>query len=83
MNAVEFANVVRRTEHIESPSTGDFDAPRPPAPGKPRDARLRYAMLAGLALLSAWFVFTIASSISDIETELDSIRANVVLPLRK
>lgn len=80
MNPVEFTDVVRRAEDVQSASLEESDAPPQPAPGKRRDARLRYALLIGIALLSAWLALTIRNSYSEIDAELEMIRAKIALP---
>jgi hypothetical protein len=83
MNAVEFTNIVRRAEDVESPPIEELNGPRQPAPGTPCDARRRYAMIAGIVLLSAWLAFAINNSISDLNAQLEMIRADLMLPIYK
>ena len=82
MNAVEFTNVVRRAEHVESPYIAKCDGPQP-ALGIRCNARLRYTLLASIALLTAWLVFAIFSSIGEINSQLDGIRTTILLPRSK
>jgi hypothetical protein len=57
------------------------DAARQSAPGRLCDARLRYALLGGIALLSAWLAISINNSIDEVNAELEMIRANIARPL--
>lgn len=78
MNAMEFTTVARRTEDVESTSITEPGVARQPAPGTARNARLRYALLAGIALLSAWLAFTIRDSINEIDAQVEMIRTSIV-----
>ena len=78
MNPVEFTNVVPQAEDAESEAMEEFAAPRQSVRGARRDARLRYALLAGIALFSGWLAFTIHNSIGELERQVEMIRENIV-----
>jgi len=80
MKTAEFTSVARRSEDVESTSIEEFDASPPPAPVKPGNARLRYALLIGIALSAAWLAFTINSSINEIDAEVQMIHEKLLLP---
>jgi hypothetical protein len=71
MNAATVTNVISREEPFESPVIEEAAVPRPRAPGRPCDARLAYALLAGSLLLTAWLAFALHNSLDEINAELE------------
>ncbi len=79
MNPVECTNVVRRADDVEFTSNEEFGGPQQATPGTLSDARLRYALLAGGALLIAWGAFMVRNAISGLDAQLDSLQATFLL----
>jgi len=85
MTTAEISNVALRAEAIE-PMAFQFAAPQPSAVARPqaaeskskRDARLRFACLAAIALLAVGLGFIVLNSLHVIEAELDAIHATIV-----
>ena len=73
MNPAKATSIDPQIEEIE---------PTPkPAPDTMRDARSRQLLLLGITLLAAWIAIVALSSIKEINTDLEEIRARFSLPI--
>ena len=82
MNTAEITHISAQTEDIETTTIGRLDALPKPAQSVMRGTRLRYGLLLGIALLSAWLAITVFSSIKELNAEFERIYAVVTLPVR-
>lgn len=82
MNPAKVTNVVAQTEDVETTTIGALDTPPKHAQGVMCGTRLRYGLLLGIALLSAWLAITLLNSITEVSAEFDKIQANNALPFK-
>jgi hypothetical protein len=82
MNPAKAINIVAQTEDIETTTIRPLDILLRPAQGVMRGTRLRYGLLLGSVLLSAWLAITVLNSIKELNAEFDRIHAVVTLPVR-
>lgn len=82
MNTAEMTSIISQTEDNEAATIGPLDALPKPAQGAIRSARLRFGLLLGIALLSAWLATTMLNSINELNAEFDRIHAVITLPVR-
>lgn len=82
MNTAKVSNIVTETEDVETTTIRPLDTLLRPAQGIMRGTRLRYGLLLGIVLLSAWLAITAFSSIKELNTEFERIYAVVTLPVR-
>jgi hypothetical protein len=80
MNAVELTEV--QTNDIEPSSTKGLDTTQRSAPGILNDARLRYALIAVVAVLAVWLTLTVRRSLREIDAQVEMIHSNIVGPRR-
>lgn len=76
MKAMESINLVPHTEDIESTTDND-SASQTGAVSAQRDARLRYLLLVGIALISGWLTFSVGMTLNQINGDLEKLRATI------
>ena len=82
MNAAKSTNDTIQAEDFEPMVVETVDNTPKSVSGEMRGARSRYMLILGIALASAWITFSTLTSINEINTQLDQIRAHFLLPVR-